>query len=128
MVSMSECDFGSIRPFDCLGRPVIFIIVDIRPFRFSPTSILLDSGCHVNTILLFQFFIRQVLLWWRLNSYIDDSQYLCAHLFRQYEHTSIFVPDLIGVWARPAWLRTTCTGLGGGIAHSAGSLRDQARA
>lgn len=65
---VSESDLRPVRPFDRLRSPVILIIIDISPFGLSATTIFLNPRCHVNTILLFQLFIGQMLCRRRLNS------------------------------------------------------------
>lgn len=66
---MGESDLRAVRPFDSFGCPVILVIIDVRPFRFGPATIFLDSRCHVDTILLFQFLVGQMLRGSRLDSY-----------------------------------------------------------
>jgi hypothetical protein len=69
---MGKSDLRSICPLDCLGGPVIFVVIDIRPLRFRAYSaIFLNTRSHVNAVLLFQLFVRQMLRWGRLDSYAD---------------------------------------------------------
>lgn len=67
---------GNLRPVCPLNRlwsPVVFIIVNVGPLGLCAAAIFLNSRRHVNTILLLQFFICQVLRWCRLGSYNTRS-------------------------------------------------------
>ena len=56
-----ETCLRSVCPFNRLWSPVIFVIVDIGPFRLCTTTVLLDARGHVNPILLFEFLVGQML-------------------------------------------------------------------
>lgn len=60
----SKARLGAISPFDRLRSPVIFVVIDIGPFRFGPTTVFLDARGHMNSVLLLELLICQV-LWWR---------------------------------------------------------------
>lgn len=63
-----------IRPFYCFRRPVIFVVFDIGPLALCCASILLNTRRQVNSILLLQFFVGQVLRRRRLGRCARVSQ------------------------------------------------------
>ena len=70
---MSQCDFGAIVPLNCFRGPIIFVIVNICPFSFLSVAVRLDARRHMDTVLLFQFLVCQVLARRRLGSCIGYS-------------------------------------------------------
>ena len=69
MIGMRESDFCSVGPLNRLWSPIVLIIINISPFRLCTATVFLDSGRHMNSVLLFQLFICQMLRRRWLDSY-----------------------------------------------------------
>lgn len=84
---MRESDLCSICPFDRFRCPIILVVINVGPFSLGATSVSLDSRRHVNAVLLFQFFICQMLWWCWLGSYVNrpgQSRFSTSHCNRTY--------------------------------------------
>jgi hypothetical protein len=82
MIGMRESHFRSVGPLDRLRSPVVLVVINISPFGLRTTSVFLNSRCHVDSILLFQLFISQVLWWGWLDSYVQKQRgQLCDSKF-----------------------------------------------
>lgn len=66
---MTYSGFGTVHPFNCLGCPLFFILVDICPFCLLLGCLFRFQTCgQVNSVFLLEFFVRVVLGWGRWRS------------------------------------------------------------
>jgi hypothetical protein len=65
----SKARLGAVSPFDRLRSPVVFVVIDIGPFRLGSPTVFLNARSHMDSVLLLQFFICQMLRWRRLHGF-----------------------------------------------------------
>jgi hypothetical protein len=53
---MGDGDLGSVLPRDCVGVPVLVVVVDIGPVGLALGVVGIEAGRHVDSILL-KFFV-----------------------------------------------------------------------
>jgi hypothetical protein len=65
----------------------------------------------MNTVLLLQLFVGQMLRWRGLDSYTDINVSSSVSGSVEKEHTPIFVPDLVGIRPRSTSIGSACSSL-----------------